>query len=168
MINNKYTKIAITVALGLGLSTSVFASNSATQTATYEVSAINEITVTGSPSLNIVDAETLGSGLTAVSDTSTSWAITNNAGDDAKKLTVALDSDMPTDTTLSITMVGPSGSTAATSQLLSTIAVDAVTAIDSVSETGLAITYDMTALVTADVVASATKTVTFTLADTGA
>jgi hypothetical protein len=149
-----------------GVSAVAQAANTATQTVTYEVQAINEITVDGAPSLTI-DSATAGSAPDSVSDNSTTYSITTN--ESSKKITAAIDTAMETGLTLEVELAAPTGGgTSAAAQSLSATPVDVVTAIAPVAESGLTITYTLDATVAAGVVASSTKTVTFTLTDEGA
>jgi len=66
---------------------------------------------------------------------------------------------------LSLTAAAPSGASAAGKVSLTATAGDLVTGITQVAESGLTLTYELDAEVTAGVVPSATKTVTLTIAD---
>ena len=164
-LNNKIRLGTLAMAMGMVLGGQALAGDTAQQTVTYEVTAINEISVSGNPGALTVSAATAGSQPDAVSDNTTSWAITTNAGTDAKKLTAAIDSDMPAGVTLTVNVAAPSGGTSMGAVTLSSVAGDVVTAIDSVAESGLGITYGLSATVSAGVVTAANKTVTFTLTD---
>jgi len=156
---SRYTKITAGVlALAITAGT-LHAQSSANQTVTYEVQTINQIAVTGSPSLTITTA-TAGSQPTEVTATG-SYAITVN--DTARKITIGLNSDMPTDVTLTATLAAPTGATSAGALTLSSTAQDAVTGITCVIGSALNIAYALDATVEAGVVASANKTVTLTI-----
>jgi hypothetical protein len=62
----------------LGAGGIAMASDTSTQTVTYEVTPINELSVTGNPGALIVNAAVAGAAPTAVSDASSSYAITTN------------------------------------------------------------------------------------------
>ncbi len=160
---HKHYASLLAAGLTLGLPGVATAGNTAQQTVTFEVTAIDEISVSGNPAALTINSATAGSAPTAVQDTSTSYAITTNGGADARKITAAIDSDMPAGTTLQITLATPTGGSSAGASSLSTTAADVVTAIDSVAESGLQITYDFAATAAAGVVASDTRTVTLTL-----
>jgi len=106
-IQNKRTLKALTAALALTLIPSAFAANTATQTVTYAVSAINEISVSGNPAAMTVNAATPGSAPTTVTDSSTTWAVTTN--ESTKKITAAINTDMPTGLTLTANLTAPTG-----------------------------------------------------------
>jgi hypothetical protein len=150
----------------LGISILAMADNIATQSVSYEVAAINEIEVSGDPGALVVNTAVAGSEPTADTDNSTTWDITTNGATDGKKLTVVINTNMPANTTLEINLTAPTGATSSGDVTLSDTAVDAVTLIDSVAESGLSITYTLSALIAAGVVPQDTKTVTLTLTDT--
>ena len=144
-----------------GSALKVSAGNTATQTVTYEVQAINELAVSGSTASLTVNAATAGSAPTAVTDSSTSYAITTNETN--RKITGALNSDTPSGVTLAVTLAAPTGGTSAGKQNLSSTPVDLVSGISTLNETGKGITYELSATSAAGVVASASKTVTLTI-----
>ena len=82
----------------LALANLVMGANTANQTVTYEVSAINEISVSGDPNNLVVNTATAGSQPTADTDATTTWAITTN--ESTKKMTGSINTDMPANTTL--------------------------------------------------------------------
>jgi len=161
----KLIVILMAVGIFLGLSGTALAGNTAEQTVTYEVTAINELSTSGNPGALIVNSATAGSQPNEVKDTSTTYAITTNCKKNAKKITAAIDSAMPKKTTLKITLAAPTGGTTKGQKTLSTSAVNVVTGIDAVASSGHQITYDFSATAAAGVVASNTRTVTLTLTD---
>jgi hypothetical protein len=150
----------------LGICILAMADNIATQSVSYEVTAINEIEVSGDPGALVVNTAVAGSEPTADTDNTTTWDITTNGGTDGKKLTVVIDTDMPANTTLEINLTAPTDATSSGDVTLSTTVMNAVTLIDSVAESGLSITYTLSATIAAGVVSQASKTVTLTLTDT--
>ncbi|HEU0014879.1 MAG TPA: hypothetical protein VFQ45_14425 [Longimicrobium sp.] len=131
----------------------------ATQTVSYEVQAISEIAFTGSPSL-VVSAATAGSAPTAVT-ANASYAVTTNETN--RKITAAIDTNMPTGVTLSVNLAAPTGGSSAGAVTLGTTAQDVVTGITQVNQGGLSVTYSLSATAAAGVVASGTRTVTYTI-----
>lgn len=131
----------------------------ATQSVSYEVSAINEISVSGSPSLVINDA-TPGSGLVSASAAGT-YAITSNQTN--RKITARIDTNMPANITLSVQLAAPTNATSAGSVNLTSVDQDVVTGISNVDQSGLSISYGLSATVAAGVVAAGNKTVTYTI-----
>ena len=151
-------------AAALALAASAFAAHDASaQTATqlvgYEVTAVSEISVTGSPSLVISDA-TPGTGLTNATASGT-YAITTNESN--RKITAEIDSNMPSGVTLSVTLGAPTGGTSTGAVILGTVAQDVVTGVSNVNESGLSIDYGLSATVAAGVVAADSRTVTYTI-----
>jgi hypothetical protein len=149
--------------LGLvfGLSGLALAGNTAQQTVTYQVDAINEISVSGSPGPLVVNSATAGSEPNEDTDNSTNWAITTNQT--ARKITGSINTAMPTNVTLEINLTAPTGGVSENDVSLSATDADLVTSIETVAESGLTITYTLSATVAAGVVPQAQKTVTITL-----
>ncbi|MEW5928646.1 MAG: hypothetical protein AB1941_14355 [Gemmatimonadota bacterium] len=137
------------------------AAQTATQSVSYEVQAINQISVTGSPSL-VISTATAGSAPTSAS-ASGSYAITTN--ETGKKITAQIDSDMPTGVTLTVSLAAPGAAASAGAVVLSTTPVDAVTGISTVSQSGLSVGYGLSATVAAGVVPAGSRTVTYTVTD---
>ena len=129
------------------------------QTLTFQVDAINQIAVMGSPSLviNTAFAGAEPSSATA----SVTWAVTTNQS--TAKVTASLSAAMPANVTLTVALVAPSGATSSGAQPLGTTAVDLVTGITRVAESALGVTYTLSATTAAGVVASTTRTVTYTI-----
>jgi hypothetical protein len=155
---------SLRIAAPLAIAAAAFAAHdasaqTATQTVSYEVAAIDQISVTGSPSL-VVSTATAGSGLTSASASGT-YAVTTNG--DGRKITASIDTDMPTGVTLTVSLGAPAGATSAGAVTLSSTDQDVVTGISTVNESGLDITYGLSATVAAGVVAAGNKTVTYTI-----
>ena len=139
------------------------AANTADQTVTFEVTAINEITVTGEVSLT-VNATTAGGAPDSVTDTNSTYSFTTNEA--GKKITAGISTAMPTGLTLEVNLTAPDGATSpGYTDISSTGTQDVVTGISQQTGSGLGLTYRLTASPSAGVVASDTRTVTFTLMD---
>jgi hypothetical protein len=138
---------------------SAASAQTATQTVTFQVDAINQIAFTGSPSL-VINTATAGSGPTAATAGAT-WAVTTNQT--GSKITASIGSAMPAGVTLSVNLAAPSGASSAGAQALSTTAVDLVTGLTKVAQGALGVTYSLDATAAAGVVASTSRTVTFTI-----
>jgi CheY-like chemotaxis protein len=136
------------------------AAQTATQTVTFQVDAINLVGVAGTPSLTVTTG-TAGTATTSVTSSGESWAVTTNQT--GAKITASLASAMPAGLTLSATMTAPSGAASAGLQPLSTTAVDMVTTITRLSAPGLSMSYRLDATPAAGVVSSTTRVVTFTI-----
>jgi len=126
---------------------------------TLEVQAINQIAFNGSPSL-VISSATAGSAPTSATASAT-YDITTNDTD--RKITAQLDSDTPAGVTLSASLAAPSGATSAGAVPLTMTAQDVVTGINTVSASGLGVTYTLSATAAAGVLPSATRTVTYTI-----
>lgn len=151
---------ASVVALAIAASSTMASAQSATQTVTFAVNAINQISATGSPSLTVTTA-TAGSQPTVATDASSSWAVTTNQT--GAKISASIASAMPTGLTLSVDLAAPSGATSAGLVQLGTVAADLVTSITKVAQSGMTATYQLSATAAAGVVTSATKVVTLTI-----
>lgn len=155
------TKIAAALfAAGiLCLSQNAFGSSTATQTVSFEVEGIDQLSVTGSPSL-VISSATAG-GAPADATANATYAISTNQTD--RKITAQMDSDMPAGVTLSASVAAPSGATSTGAQPLSTEAVDVVTGISTLNESGKNITYTLSATSAAGVVPASSREVTYTI-----
>src|SRR4051812_40155832 len=81
----------------------------ATQTVTFQVDPINQVGVSGSPSLTI-NAAVPGSAPTSVASSGHSWSVTTNQT--GAKITASIPSNMPAGLTLQATLgVGATGAT---------------------------------------------------------
>lgn len=147
---------------GLILSVSglAMAASTADQTVTYAVSAISEISVSSNPGALTVSAATAGSAPTLVSDASTTYNYTSNQ---TRKITAALNTDMPEGLTLTVALATPGTGTSAGDVTLSNVAADVVTGITAVNGSSKTITYKLSATSAAGVVTSANKTVTLSI-----
>lgn len=155
---------ALRFAATLAIAASVFAAKdasaqTATQTVSYEVAAVDQISVAGSPSL-VVNSATAGNALNSATAGGT-YAITTNGTN--RKITASIDTNMPSGVTLTVSLGAPTGASSAGTVTLSTTAQDVVTGITTVNESGLSIGYGLSASITAGVVAAANKTVTYTI-----
>lgn len=156
---NRTKKILVSFAL-LPLAASALLAQTASHVLTFQVSAINQVSVSGTPSLTI-NAAVAGSAPTTVTATGSTYSVTTNQT--GAKITAAIDATMPTGVTLSTTLTAPAGGTSAGIKSLSATATDVVTGITKLNQAGLAITYQLDATAAAGVVSSATRTVTYTI-----
>jgi hypothetical protein len=146
--------LAVLTAAGAGTA----GAQTANQTVSYEVTAIDEISVSGTPSLT-VSAASAGSQPGTATASGTYSVTTNGTG---MKITAEIDQAMPAGVTLSATLAAPSGAASAGTVVLTTVPQDVVSGITRVAETGLGITYGLSAEVTAGPV-SGNRTVTYTI-----
>lgn len=145
------------LALLVGMSAAASA-QTATQVVTFQVDAINQIAFAGSPSL-VINTATAGSNPTDATAPA-SWSVTTNQTN--MKVTASIGSAMPAGLTLSVQLTAPGGATSVGSAL-GTTAVDLVTTISQQAQSGLAVSYTLSATPAAGVVASTTRTVTYTI-----
>ena len=132
----------------------------ATQTVTFQVDAINQVAVAGTPTLTIT-AAVAGGAPTSVTSTGNTWAVTTNQT--GAKITASIGSALPSGVTLSANMAAPSGGTSAGYQSLGTTAVDLVTGITKLNATGLSLSYKLDATAAAGTLSSTTRVVTYTI-----
>jgi len=145
--------------MALMVSASVAQAQTANQTVTFQVDAINQIAFSGSPSLTINTA-TAGSNPTQATAVA-NWAVTTNQT--GAKITASIGSNMPAGLTLQVNLSAPAGASSAGAQSLSTTAVDLVTGITKLAQSAMGVTYSLDATPAAGVVASQSRTVTYTI-----
>jgi hypothetical protein len=132
----------------------------ATQTVTFQVDAINQVGVTGAPTMAIT-AAVAGSAPTSVTSAGNTWAVTTNQS--TAKITAAIGVAMPAGVTLSCNLGAPAGATSAGLKALGTVAVDVVTGITKLNASGLSLSYQLDATAAAGVITSTTRVVTYTV-----
>lgn len=133
-------------------------------TGVQKVVLADDITVSGNPGATIVNTATAGLDLDPATDASTTYSIDVTTAN--KKITGSIDTSMPANTTLSISLAAPTGATSNGWVNLDVTASDLVTGLAiGMNESGLSITYRFSATVDAGVISSSSKTVTFTIAD---
>lgn len=143
----------------LASAATIASAQTATQTVTFQVDAINQIAFSGSPSL-VISTATAGSDPTSASATGT-WAVTTNQT--GAKITASIGSNMPSGLTLTVNVVAPSVGLSTGAQTLSTTAVDVVTGITKHAQSGMSLSYSLSATAAAGVVSSTSRTVTYTI-----
>lgn len=136
------------------------AAQTATQTVTWQVDAVNQVGLTGSPTMSIT-AAVAGNAPTTVTSSGNSWAVTTNQS--TAKVTASLASAMPTGLTLSASLAAPPGATSAGLIALGTAPVDVVTGITRLNASGLSLSYQLSATSSAGVVSSTSSVVTYTI-----
>lgn len=123
---------------------------------------LDTLTVSGNPNPFVFATPAAGSQPANIVDTSTTYAVLSLLS--AKKITGQLSANMPTGMTLSVQLQAPLVGTSQGNVLLSTTAADLVTGILLVAlQSGLQITYTMTASLQASPVTGGTVVVTYTL-----
>jgi hypothetical protein len=136
------------------------AQTTATQNLSFEVQAISQISVGGSPSPLVVSTATTGSAPNSAATTG-AWSVTTNESN--KKVTAQLDVAMPSGLTLTADLTAPSGATSTGATTLTTSAANVVTGISGVSASGLSIVYTLSATAAASPTGATARTVTYTL-----
>jgi hypothetical protein len=132
----------------------------ATQTVTFQVTAINQIAVTGTPSL-VINTAAAGTAPTSATSSSNTWSVTTNQS--GASITASIPTAMPTGLTLSANLVAPAGATSTGLTALGTTAVNVVTGITKLNSASLGLSYQLDATAAAGVVGSATRVVTYTI-----
>lgn len=161
--NLKLSLTTLSAAVAMTFSAGALAdTDSDLQAVGYEVTAVNLIDVSGTPSLtvNTTVGDEAGADL-AVDTAAASYDITTNGTN--MKITAILGSAMPSGVTLSATVTAPTGGSGGVKTGLSTTAADVVTGITQVAETGIAIEYELDAELSAGVVTSDSVNVTYTI-----
>lgn len=145
---------------------SVFAQATQNQTVTLAVNTVYLISVSGNPSTMTISTGTAGTdALTAVTDASTTYSITQNFGNTVK-ITAYLNTALAAGYTLNLTLASAKGTSAGAvniSNALSASAVNLVTGIATGADAAKMITYQFLANASAGTLASSSKTVTLTL-----
>jgi len=135
--------------------------NVATQDVTISVSEIAIISVQGGLVNLTIDTATAGSD-PAPATADVTYNVSTNGSN--KKITAALDNDMPAGLTLTANMAAPAAASSSGALELSSSAVDLVTGISSLRANGLDLSYEASA--TLDVaVGDVDRTVTYTITD---
>lgn len=123
--------------------------------------AANSLTLSGNPSSFTISTATAGSNPPAVTNTSTTYSVST-----VGTLTIsgAINANLPTGTSLQVSLAAPSGGTSQGLQTMSTTSQNLVTNVKAVSKvSGLAITYQLTATADAAPVTNKTVTLTYTM-----
>ena len=156
--------ILMIMMLTLGSCCIAQANNVATQTVTYFIADIFELSNLAPVTLTINTA-TAGAMPVPATDSSTTYSITA-IGLLKKKITARIDTAMPPDLTLKVKLQAPTGATSQGDVTLSTIAKDVVRDIRGVIIKGVGITYTLSPVgSTPPAPTSGARTVTFTLMD---
>lgn len=158
----KKMSIGFALVLALGAAAGNAGAQSATQTVSYEVTAVNAFSVSGNPSALVLNSATAGSGLTAASDASTTYSLTTNAA--TWKVTAALDLAMPSDLQLTMLLAAPGGGATTATTTLTATAADVVSGgTGALNVSAKSITYTLSAPTGIAAVQTGSRTVTLTL-----
>jgi hypothetical protein len=135
--------------------------DTATQSVTFQIDSICRISTSGNPAALIISAAVPGSDPTTVSNALTTYAVTTNVLD--ATITAAIDADMPPGVNLSVALAAPTGATSAGDVSLDQVDRPVVTGLTGLAVSGKTITYKLSATAAAGVIASDSRTVTFTI-----
>jgi hypothetical protein len=133
----------------------------ATQVVQFQVNAVNQIAVTGSPAPMVINSATAGSAPTSVTTGGTSYAVTTNESN--QKITASIDQLLPSGVTLEVSLAAPGGASSAGNVPLGTAGTDVVTGISSTAAAALPITYRLSATPAVQMSTPEARTVTFTI-----
>lgn len=136
--------------------------NTTTQSITFSIEPIAEIGVSGDPPALVAQSAQPGSNPSDVENMSTFYAVTTNGS--SEKVSVSLDSPMPTGTNLFLKLDAPQGATCLGDVCLDTTCQSAVCGISQVAQSNLQICYLFQASISAGKLPPTTRIVTFTLA----
>lgn len=125
------------------------------------------ISMSGSSVTLTINSATAGSQPTSVSDSSLNYSLSTNGKNTLSTMKVygRLNSAVPSNTTLTVTLQAPSGATS-TGTVMTTTNQPMVTGIPRGAYTGLQIQFNFSATVDAGVVTSVTRQLILTLSDT--
>lgn len=138
-----------------------FGAQTGTASVTFSFQAIDEISVTGAPTLTINSA-VAGQQPQPVVDTTSTYSVSTNGTN--RRITASINTQMHAYTTLEIQLAAPGSGTSTGYKTLSTTAADVVTGISQVAAPNKMITYRFSATTSAGVLTSSC-TVTLTLTD---
>lgn len=138
--------------------------SSTSQTVTYQVPAVSVLSISGDVNFSNFTIPPAGQNFTSVTDSSSTYNVSNNAGTASKKVTGALSTSSPTGLSLYATLNAPAGATGLSNVLLSTSSQNLVTGINNGAFPNNQIMYTLTANVaTAQIASAQTMSVVFTL-----
>jgi hypothetical protein len=154
MKNNIKTIMAAMLLSGIAAG-SVFAADTAVQNIAFTVDAFSSIAVSGDPA-------PLGT-VSHPSDSSTTYDVSTNGTN--MRITAQLDSPMPTNVTLNVALAHPTGLSTSTAQNLTASPLEVVSGITTLSQTGLGVTYSLSAPASVAPSASDSRQVTLTVTE---
>jgi hypothetical protein len=162
MIIKNARRTAVALALVAVGAVSAQAQNTATQTVTFAVSAINQLALTATTATLTINTATAGFAPTSATSAAGTWAVTTNQS--TAKITASIPAlALPAGVTLSASFGNPAGATSAGLKALSSTPVDLVTVITKVAQAGMGVSYQLDATTAAGVVAATPVVVTYTL-----
>ena len=133
----------------------------ATQVVRFQVNAVNQIGVSGTPVPMVIATAIAGAAPSSVTANGASYAVTTNESN--QKITASLDQPLPSGVMLEVSLAPPAGAVSTGNISLSTAAADVVTGISSTAATSLPITYRLSASAAVGMSAPEARIVTFTI-----
>ena len=121
------------------------------------------VTTAGSPSLMRVTSAVAGSEPLPITVAGGTYTVTTGNPNRTHAVTAQLNANMPTGTTMAITLAAPPGGTSLGAVALDVTARNVVTGIPRNTSSTQSITYTFTATASAGVVPLSSRTVTFTI-----
>jgi hypothetical protein len=159
------TKILKMVLLVVFSTASVLAqagTSSVTQSVTIEVKPITRLSVTGNPSLLMINDVTPGTSLSSVSDEGTKYSLITNL--ENMKIVASINDKMPAGTKLMVKLSSSKAASAGVVDLSGALSpVDVVTGLSRTSDKNQSICYTFAANSNVDEIPSQTRIVTLTL-----
>ncbi len=125
---------------------------------------VTTITRSGNPAAMTITAAVAGSDPTSVSNSATTYSTQNVQNGQPQKITGKLNANMPAGVTLTCSLAVGAQATSVGAVALDVTARNLVININA-DQTARTITYQLSALASAGVIASQTRTVTFTIAN---
>lgn len=120
------------------------------------------ISLSGSPSAFTINSAVAGQQPTAVTNSSTTYSVTTTTV--IRVITGKINTAMPANTTLKVTLAAPTGATSLGAVTMTTTAQNLITGIPLATvSSGKTVTYNFSATVSAAQVANATRTLTLTV-----
>jgi hypothetical protein len=150
--------------LFMSLAGTAFSGSSSSIIIYYSVKAINEINIDGSSVTLTVSGAAAGQ-KPPTATAATTYDITTNGGDEGRKLTAAIDADMPAGVTLSLDVTGPASGISSGSSTITSSPSDVVTMIGPVAQSDIPMSFQLNAAVIAGMISAGSRTLTLTLAD---
>lgn len=132
------------------------AANTALVTVTFNILAEDDIAFSGNPGIF-----NLTPGNSPVTDNSTTYSVTTNQNN--QRISALINSALPTGVTLAVDLTAPAGATSLGLVNLTTVSANLVTGITDVDQSGLLVTYSMSASPSAAIGGPFNRTITYTL-----
>jgi len=121
------------------------------------------IAANGNPGLLRISSAVAGSQPVSVSDATSTYTVTTPAANRTYKITAQLNANMPADVTLTVSLQAPPAATSLGAIALDITARDVVTGVKRNTNATRSVTYQLSALASAGVIPTGTRTVTFTI-----